>query len=91
MREMASGEGAALVVLRCSDSIHQQPFQLHYRLHVLYLVGELNQTVTEVHRTASPIILGFFGTGMMVGLLKHEGTSHCSEGTAEHLSGPDRL
>lgn len=55
MREMASGEGAALVVLRCSDSIHQQPFQLHYRLHVLYLVGELNQTVTEVHRTASPI------------------------------------
>lgn len=55
MREMASGEGAALVVLRCSDSIHQQPFQLHYGLHVLYLVGELNQTVTEVHRTASPI------------------------------------
>lgn len=51
MRETASGEGAALVVLRCSDSIHQQPFQLHYRLHVLYLVGE----VTEVHRTDSPI------------------------------------
>lgn len=53
MREMASGEGTALVVLRCSDSIHQQPFQLYYRLHVLHLVRELNQTVTEVHRTDS--------------------------------------